>query len=646
MLAPCEAHLKRIVIMERRNSGSVQHYDSGWVRIDDGLFEKPARFDKGVVIAYRNIRRVRVLAKPAVNVADGSVWREVLYDCDAQLENVTANGVNGLVPLRDQTGYIQESPAGPGAAPTEARMALLFAAVQNAMGGPADCAIRIGGTLASQVSGIFAATSPKPGNPPTSPGFVLAAHVSPQLPRAGQWSSVRITAATGEAAPVDPRHGIPVIRRASQPFRFFDPAEAYSAKPAVEYGLMMATSSSRILFPKPAIDPGEPNVLRTAPPSMADPLALAQATGAFPRAPYVLQCAQQPKFDISNFNEWKLENPAFNIAPPAVPDLAKGAEWVVQRAFPAGPTLNSVIDSAVAATPFDLGVSPNDIKIDVPPFGTLFTIKSNYSAISGALPKMQKPTLDFGPALAAVKDLVNSLKQFIDLGLDIDVDIDEGNGPVPSFIVRITLKFRLGEGPNERIDIGVGKFYGEFQIQGELEAALSGSTHGKLLAEFQGDIQQGILPPLVYGGGLFRFALEIRDDGKALVELGLGVTVSIGGDLIKHLVEVEVTIKYAYMLIPETLQPGVLLGMEARAKLLAGLIGFSFAVQAMARIQRVNVGDLNVTIHADIRVVATVQIAWLIEEDIDLRTQFEQTLPLGLAALPLGGGALAVVGTL
>jgi hypothetical protein len=51
----------------------------------------------------------------------------------------------------------------------------------------------------------------------------------------------------------------------------------------------------------------------------------------------------------------------------------------------------------------------------------------------------------------------------------------------------------------------------------------------------------------------------------------------------------------------------------------------------MARIQRVS--DSGVTIHATVRVVASVQIAWLIEIDIDFETQFEQTLPLELAAI-------------
>jgi hypothetical protein len=643
VLAPCEAHLVRTIVMERRNSGRVLRFDSGWLAVDDGLFAQPARFDRGVVIAFRHIRRIRVLDRPVLVLSDGSVWREVLYDCDAELEHVTANGVAGHVPVRDQSGYVQVAPSGPGAAPTAARIAALFAAVSGPIGGPADCAIRIGGTLEAQVARIAADVAPRDGNQP--PGFVVAAYVSPKLPRAGQWSAVRITSATGEAAPVDPRHGIPVVRRAGQPYTFLEPAEAYRANPVTGYGLLMATAASRVLFPQPTVDPGEPGVLRTAAPLAADPLALAQSTGAFPRRTYALRCAQPGQFDISAANDWRLANPDFAVTPPAA-DLAQGAAWAIQRAFPPLPKLSSVIDSASEAAPWDIGVTPNDLKLDIPPFGTLFTITTNYSAVSGALPKLQKPSLEFGPFLDGVKALVNALTQFVNLGFDVDVDVDAGTGPSPSFIVRITLRFRIGEGPNERIDIGIGKFYGEFQIHGQLEASLSGATRGRLLVEFQGDIQQPILPPLVYAGGMFRFALEIRESGPPLLELGLGVTTSLGGDLIKGLLEVEVTITYGYMLIPETLQPGVLLGLEARAKLLGGLIGFSFAVQAMARIQRVALEDLNVTIFADIRVVATVQIAWLLEEDIDIRTQFKQKLPLGLAALPLGGGALAVVGSI
>src|SRR5262245_20143279 len=60
-------------------------------------------------------------------------------------------------------------------------------------------------------------------------------------------------------------------------------------------------------------------------------------------------------------------------------------------------------------------------------------------------------------------------------------------------------------------------------------------------------------------------ALQAVDTGRPLIELGLGTTASIGSTLIKCLHEIEVTMKYGYTLIPETLEPGVLLGLEARA---------------------------------------------------------------------------------
>jgi hypothetical protein len=195
--------------------------------------------------------------------------------------------------------------------------------------------------------------------------------------------------------------------------------------------------------------------------------------------------------------------------------------------------------------------------------------------------------------------------------------------------------------PEERIDIGVGKFFGRFLLEGDLEVGGSGAGKPRLFLEFQGDIQQGILPPLLYAGGLFRFGVTITATGRPIIELALGVVASIGGDLIKGLLEVEVTVHYGYMLIPETLQPGILLGLDARAKLLSGLVGFSFGVEAMGRVQRLS--PQGVRIWAHIRVAATVQIAWLIEEDVDFETEFEQSIPLALVALAAGAGPLGAL---
>ena len=234
----------------------------------------------------------------------------------------------------------------------------------------------------------------------------------------------------------------------------------------------------------------------------------------------------------------------------------------------------------------------------------------------------------FGQVLNALKDMVNALEAFIDLPFKVEVHVTAGQGPSPSFIVHLNMKFRIGEGADERIDIGLGKFYGEFELTGELETALKGDSHGRLKLEFQGDVQQGILPPVLYAGGLFRFALEIGDTGHPVIELGLGTTTSLGGDLIKGLLEVEATIKYGYMLVPETLKPGVILGIEARAKLLAGLFALSFSADAMARVERLNSDDKTVRIFADIRVAGRIQVAVFFKKSVDFHTQFEQNIPL------------------
>jgi hypothetical protein len=121
------------------------------------------------------------------------------------------------------------------------------------------------------------------------------------------------------------------------------------------------------------------------------------------------------------------------------------------------------------------------------------------------------------------------------------------------------------------------------------------------------------------------------------VQLSLGIVVSIGGDLIPLLLALEGTIKYGYSLIPETFSPGVLLGMEARAKLLDGLIGFSFSVEVMAQITRLPLGQF-VTISAQIHVAASVHVAIFLDEDVSFDTQFKQDIPLALLALAPGVG--------
>ena len=94
-----------------------------------------------------------------------------------------------------------------------------------------------------------------------------------------------------------------------------------------------------------------------------------------------------------------------------------------------------------------------------------------------------------------------------------------------------------------------------------------------------------------------------------------------------------------------TLAPGVLLGLDARAKVLDGLIGLSFSAEVMATLKRGQDETIGtVTIVAQLKIAATVHVAIFLDEDFHLETQFQQAIPLAAVAEVLGPGvALAVL---
>lgn len=657
VLAPCQARVVRTIVLERRNSGRVQRFDSGWQAVDDGLFNRYVPFETGVLKALRKIRRIRELPLPALTLPDKSVWRPVLFDADAQIDDLIAGGINGTLPALDHAGYIQIKPVGdvklaggvkpgdPPEQPNAARLRALFEAAGGTIGGAIDGRSRLGGTLDMHLHALQAALAT---DDVGTTGFVVAVYGSPVLPRAGRWSAVRIDALSADVSPVDVRLGLPVVQRPGEVIKFVDPMQAHKAKPAAEYGLLVSTDSGRMLFPRPTVStaPAQRGLLRCAPPLIADPPALVHASGSFPRSAFVLQGKLAPLFEISPANEWRLPSPDFPFTAP-LPELAGGAGWSVQRLFgaPGGvlAPFTLQIDSALADAPLQLRQPPQQLVLDIPGFGTVLTVDASFEALSNAAAGLSKPAIVFGPALDALKDVVDSLGFFDQLpaGMVVQVDVDVDPGPNPGFSVHLNLKFSIGGGPEGRIDIGVGKFFGEFELDAHFAAALNGKTGSRLSLVFQGDVQQGILPPLLYAGGMFRFAIEVGDSGKPVIELGLGTVTSIGGDLIGGLLALEATVKYGYMLVPETLKPGVMLGIDARAQLLAGLLSMSFSADALARIERFNREDKTVTIFADIHVAGSVQVAVFFKESRSFQTQFEQRVPLGPLLLVAGANPLA-----
>jgi hypothetical protein len=646
ILYECGARVVRTIILERHNTGRVFRIDTGWVAIDSGEFKRPDAFQKGAVRSFQNIRRIRIVGA-VITLAPSTTVQPVIFDADADIESA----IGGIVPIYDRPGYIQLTPSDAVQSPVvahppinEVRKILLkqlFDKV-HAISGPVDCAVRVGGTLEAQISSIVSDTALDDGK---ALGFAVAIVGAPKLPRAGQWSFVRLDAFTHEPAAVDAHRGVPLVRNGSGPYKFREPADTRRTDAAIEYALLMATDTSRALFKTAKIDPGQPGrLLFDTPPLVADPHSLVQATGLFPRPNFALPLVELPSFTISHDDLWRIDNDTFTVAAKPLSDFMKGSGWGLTRDYDlvpkvGKPNLEKVIlgiDSALPAA-FNISAPPSLLNLQLPdPLGQIFQIKSHYETVAGGLSKLATPDLVFAGALSDLTDIVNSLSNMVGLPFHLDVSITAGSGSSPSFVVHMSLVFRVGDGPDGRVEIGLGKFYGQFTIKAELEAALTGVERALLFMEFQGDVQQGIFPPLLYAGGLFRFSIELHETGGPLVQLTLGIVISIGGDLIPGLLAVEGTIKYGYSLVPETLQPGVLVGIEARAKLLLGLIGFSFSAEVLAKMLRKDGNPLIVTIFAQIRIAASVHIAIFFDEDIDFETQFQQDIPVAAFAFVPG----------
>jgi hypothetical protein len=264
---------------------------------------------------------------------------------------------------------------------------------------------------------------------------------------------------------------------------------------------------------------------------------------------------------------------------------------------------------------------------------------SEAPSLGSAPGQLPNPRIVLGPALDALRNIMSVLDQ-MNFPAPFKLSVNAAPVDAQTFRVGISLMLKLATKSGDRVDIGVGKLLGELKVSAELEAGLS-SARGRLMLEVGGDLQQGILPPLLYAGGMLRFQIGIDHLGKPDWRLDAGTVASIGGNLIPGLVEVEGTVHYAYMLRPD-LSPGVRIGMQARAKVLSGLIGIKFGVDAGVTIKRPGPPepiDL-VRLMGDVHVHGSVTVAWVLEPDFSRTMRFEQDIQLRFVALAAIGGFL------
>jgi hypothetical protein len=641
ILWPCQATVVRTITIERYGNAALIRWDSGWVATTPGLFrhkDATAVFHPGVVRGMFNIREIRDTDQIVPLDNGNAPVQAVYYDADIEIEGVLrGQDVNGRVPARRQLGFIQRIPVPAGVAGVGAldlpKLNELFMR-QNPIGGPVYCTLKLGkSSQQMRVTGIFA--QPAPIN-----HFAVAAYGSPVLTGAGHWSVVRVQNAIGKVEPVSSLYGVPLIREGpaanwpgAGPLRWADPADLlpHPNPPEFDYAFLFASQSQRILYARPKVEPNDSNITSALPARLADPYAMLRAGGLFPRVLDAIPFDQlYPLSGASGLLRLVPNIVKFPAPPNFTRPLVDATTWLSDLRYD---------DGAVRATQFIVDSAKNwDVDIErvsqvlkFDPLGNIMTMVHDIHSPTDGIDSFPKPAMIFDPVLQDVMDILKILASLVPAG-----DFDGLPAPlkVSLSLVGTALKlsarvaFKLEGEQGQAIDCGIGKVKGELQIGTDVSAEIMQSKFGgQIFIQITGSYQQEIFP-LIYGGGQLRFRIGAEETGKATVELDACTVGSVGGSVVPGLIDLEATVKYGYAIRFEggTFQPGIVLGMEGRAKLLSGMLGFSLGVEARLLMERLKVAPFKVDLRGDILIAGTVTVAWAIHYRKSFHAAFHQEL--------------------
>ncbi len=425
-LLPYAVQVVRTITMVRGNHGRVVRTDSGWQAVSDGRYRFPETSSiathPGVVSRAGNVGHIRETGH--IRTAGGVRLAAVYFDADLALD-----GADGPVPARDQLGFLQITGGtliGPDG------YAELLAAT-GPLGGPVDAEIRVGGgPQRVRVHRVGAGVAAGPGGPE----FVMTAWGTPVFPGGGEWSVLSVDPAGGEPQAVPRDLGVPLIRAGlagtdpppGSPYRFADAADLHQpANPLRDYGILHATGTQRVLFPRPAIAADDPaRIAGTMPPALADPFGLAGAAGLFPPAQRTIPF---PSADwtlrVGATGDYRLELPAHTF-PAGVGRRTLRQAGSVRSDIDYGPaTVTYEVDTA-APVPWRFRLDRVGKIMNSTDLGDVIRLDTDIVAQAGAATILAAPRLRLGGALTVVEDLLTILD---DLGITGALRADMTNKP-------------------------------------------------------------------------------------------------------------------------------------------------------------------------------------------------------------------------
>jgi hypothetical protein len=404
----------RTITIERRNNAVITRHDSGWRAVSDGTYQFPSVTPivthPGVVRRITQVTNIRETGQ--VVTVDGTEMAAVYFDGDLEID-----GAPDLVPAKDQFGFVQIT-AGALMGPTTYANLL---ASNGPLGGPVTANIHVGsGPQGFLVQRVDVASTPGV----AGPEFAVAAWGSPVFPGGGQWSALRVDAPDAAPRAVPKDRGVPLIRAGAagsspplaSPYRFADPADlTRPTNPATDYGILHATGTQRVFFPRPKIEATDTTRINSSQiPALADPYSLAGALDVFPELNKTLPFPSSTwALRVNPQGQYHLELPS-NTFPATVG----------RRTLRQAGSVKGDVDYASAVVTYEVDTSlpvPWRFRLDrvasimnSSSMGDVIRLESNIVAAAGASTAFEQPKLLMGGTLGFVQDLLTILA---DLGI-------------------------------------------------------------------------------------------------------------------------------------------------------------------------------------------------------------------------------------
>lgn len=646
ILYPYAPRLIRTVTIQRLNSGMVVRHDSGWQPVTEGFYAYPdyhtnpdinpspgIKTHPGVVLGIRNITNIRDTGQTFTTTKYGTQLMAVRFDADVIIDGV------GEVPSRDQLGFVQlTDPQRIGLLNPEEYVELI--SKFGPLGGAVDCTIHVGvsgqppqkNTMACRVHKVGVGYTQGMGGPE----FVMTAWVSPIFPKGGQWSFLRQLTSSDAPHPVDSSLGIPIIREGiassppspTSPYRFADPEDlARPDAPSSDYGILHASGTQRLFFPRPKIEATDPSrITSTRIPLLADPYTLATAAGFFPKPTDAIPFPDNNwafSIDVNGNFRLELPNPSFPIG--VGQRTISDASSVRSYADYNGSTVEIKIDTA-DAVPWSFLLRNVGLAASSGMLGEVMRVIATVESTAVSPTKLKDAHLVLGDALQPVQALMVFLQE---LGLPTPLDVTMTNSPKFRAGLKIPLDdlfelIPMPPGGPEFDDTDI-------KVTETIESPLSE-------AEF--DFEATLLIPTPYpplkAVGRVELAIKLSTESGTTFILtwgaGVGVSFTVGGFGCK-----AYFLQNQFLVIGDTVV-GIGAGIAIKGSIDLKIVDVEVSVETKMAVLIVkkdqNCPDVTVWGAAQITFAVEVTIFWVIDISFEVQAEYDQNLNGGPCPLP------------